>query len=161
MLLNSYETLCFVIVAKEEHKIKMIVNQYQSLDTQLSDFEWRIYDGVEEQNQLLLSSSHFLSKQMVQTRQHHIATMIVRRLSSFPSVDQLIHSYVDEDVLGHMDSNWTEKPRSRRSIDMLLLNLTWFTSICSDDQMLCSGNFETKCYSADQRCDGKNMMFSK
>ena len=51
--------------------------------------------------------------------------------------------------------NETKKHLQRRDINSILLNITWLTSICPDDQMICNGHFETKCYTKEQRCDGK------
>jgi len=51
--------------------------------------------------------------------------------------------------------NETAKRIQRRDVNAILLNITWFTSFCSDDQMLCGGHFEPKCYTKEQRCDGK------
>ena len=108
-----------------------------------------IYDGSEEQNQILASSNWFLSKEIIQTRENHIATIIIRQRSVQPT------SIIDDDVLGYLEMNETNKQIQRRDINFILLNITWVTSICSDDQMLCGGRFETKCYTKEQRCDGK------
>lgn len=152
MTLHNYQTLCFVIIAKDEYKIKMLLNQYE-ISNEHPDLEWMIYDGSEAQEQLLLVSNRLLSKETVQTRRSHIATIIIRQRST-PSIPDIVNTYHgDEDVLGHLDTKTVV--RRRRAIDGILLNITWFTSICPDDQMLCGGHFETKCYTAEQRCDGR------
>ena len=149
-----YQTLCLVIIAKDEYRIKLILNQYPRL-TQLSEFDWTIYDGSVDQNRILVASNQYLMRETVQTRVSHITTLVLRR-RQFPSIERLVdHPYDDPDVLGHFDSNQTNPHRQRRSIDPILLNITWMTSICPDDQMLCGGHFETKCYTTKQRCDGK------
>lgn len=151
--LNIYESLCLVIIAKDEYRIKLILNQYPLL-SQTSEYEWIIYDGSADQNRILISSHQFLMRETIQTRESHIATIIVRR-RLFTSIERLVeHQYDDSDVLGHFDSNQTIEHRQRRSIDSILLNITWITSICPDDQMLCGGHFETKCFTTKQRCDG-------
>lgn len=140
-ILNTYQSLCFVIIAKEEYKIKFLVNDYQ----QQSNFQWTIYDGNEDDNQIIVSSDGFSRKQLFQTREHHIATIILRKNSV----------QTDNDIIGYLEMNETKKSLQRRDLNGILLNITWLTSICPDDQMLCGGNFETKCYTKEQRCDGK------
>lgn len=144
-LLNTYQSLCFIIIAKEEYKIKFILNDYHFLE-QKSDYQLTIYDGNEEDNQILVSSNWLLKKEIIQTHNHHISTIIIRKNSN----------HIDEDVLGYLEMNETNKHLQKRDINSILLNITWLTSICPDDQMLCGGHFETKCYTKKQRCDGKN-----
>jgi hypothetical protein len=149
VLLNQYQSLCFVIIAKEEYKIKLILNQVHSIE-QLSDHEIIVYDGSEYQNRILASSNWLLKKGILQTRENHIATIIIRKHSNQP-----ISLMNDDDVLGYLEMNETDKIRiQRRDVNSVLLNITWFTSICPDDQMLCGGHFETKCFTKEQRCDG-------
>jgi hypothetical protein len=57
--------------------------------------------------------------------------------------------------------NETKKHLQKRDTNSILLNITWLTSICPDDQMLCGGHFETKCYTKEQRCDGKSLRIFK
>jgi hypothetical protein len=109
-----------------------------------------IYDGSEEQNIILASSNWLLRKEILQTRENHIATIIIRKHSVQSITDQ-----IDDDVLGYLEMNETKKYRKQRDINSILLNITWLTSICPDDQMLCSGHYETKCFTKQQRCDGK------
>ena len=116
--LSNRESLCFVIVAKEKHQIRLIINQH-------SDDELLVYDGDQQRSLFLLSSNSFLNKQMVQTRQNHVATIVIRPGSTVMNTD-----------------------------DKLAFNITWLTSICPDNQFLCGGHFETKCYTKEQRCDG-------
>jgi hypothetical protein len=153
--LNTYQTLCFVIIAKQDYKIKLLLNQYQILG-HYPDLEWTIYDGSENQNRVLVSSNRLLMKEMVQTHENHIATIVIHRRPIQTRTD-IIHQYdaTDDDVLGHSDVNQTTKIVQRRDIHSVLLNITWFTSICPDDQILCSGHYEIKCYTIKQRCDGK------
>ncbi|UJR37610.1 hypothetical protein I4U23_030307 [Adineta vaga] len=146
-LLNKNQSLCLIIIAKEEYKIKFISNQYEFFK-QRSDLEMIIYDGSEEQNQILTSSNWLLKKETIQTKDNHIATIVIRKHSIKPI------SIISDDVLGYLDSNKTHRYIQRRDINSLVLNITWITSICPDDQMLCGGNFETKCYTKEQRCDG-------
>jgi len=68
----------------------------------------------------------------VQTRQSHIATIVIRK-RSIENQNSLIY---------------------QRNIDNISVNITWLTSLCEDNQFLCGGHFETKCYSYEQRCDG-------
>ncbi|CAF3056298.1 unnamed protein product [Rotaria sp. Silwood2] len=149
LILDSYQSLCFVIIAKEEYKIKLFINQYQFLEHR-SDLELIIYDGSEEQNQILLSSNWLLNKEIIQTRQYHIATIIIRK-RLLQSISIITDSHHDDDVLGYLD---TKASIQRRDTNLVLLNITWLTSICPDDQKLCGGHFETKCYTKEQRCDG-------
>lgn len=164
-LMNSYETLCFVIIAKEEHKIKFLFNVNSYVQNENSnDFEWIIYDGSEHQNQLLASSNDHPLKEIIRTRQHHVATIIIHR-RIFTSIDHILHSYINEDAVGHIDfqektnrssnSNNINYNTHDNNVNSIIFNLTWLTSICPDDQTLCSGHFETKCFTAEQRCDGK------
>lgn len=148
-LLNMYQTLCLVIVAKEEYKIKLFLDDEHFIE-QRSDLELNVYDGSEENNQILASSNWLLRKKVIQTRENHIITMVIRKHSVQSITDQR-----DEDVVGYLEPNDTRSHRQRRAIDQTLLNITWVTSICPDDQMLCGGHFETKCYTKEQRCDGK------
>ena len=154
--LHNSQTLCFVIIAKEEYKIKLLLNQYQIFNEH-PDLEWMIYDGSEAQDQLLLASNRLRTKETIQTRRSHIATVIIRQRS----VPEIVNTdHVDEDVLGHLDTNDTRAiARRRRASNAILLNITWITSICPDDQMLCGGHFEVKCYTAEQRCDGQCALF--
>lgn len=158
LLLDNYQSLCFVIIAKEEYKIKLLINQNQFLE-QRSDFEFIIYDGSEQQNQILASSSWLLNKDTLQTRQHHIATIVVRKRATQSLAININQNIEDEDILGYLDTNKTVQ---KRDTNLLLLNITWVTTICPDDQKLCGGHFETKCYTKQQRCDGKfTVDFSK
>ncbi|CAF3578250.1 unnamed protein product [Rotaria socialis] len=150
LLLDTYQSLCFVIIAKEQYKIKLFINQNQFLE-QRSDFEFIIYDGSEQQNKILASSSWFSSKEILQTRQNYIATIVVRK-RSIQSLSITANQHDDDDdVVGYLD---TKKNIQRRDTNSVLLNITWLTSICPDDQRLCGGHFETKCYTKHQRCDG-------
>ena len=149
-LLNKYQSVCFVIIAKEEYKIKLILNQFQFLQ-QRSDLELIIYDGSEYQNRIIASSNWLLKTDTIQTRENHVATIVIRKHSNPINDEQPI----DHDVLGYLEMNETNKIRlRRRDTNLILLNVTWFTSICPDDQILCGGHFETKCYTKEQRCDG-------
>lgn len=148
-LLNTYQNLCFVIIAREEYKIKVLLDDYHFIE-QRSDLELNIYDGSEEGNEILASSNWLSRKEIVQTRENHIVTIVIRKHSVQSITDQ--H---DEDVVGYVEMNETRPRQQRRQIDPVLLNITWVTSICPDDQMLCGGHFETKCYTKEQRCDGK------
>lgn len=149
-LLNKYQSLCFIIIAKQEYKIKFNINHYE-LFQKRSDFEFVIYDGSVEQDQMLTSSNWFLRKDSVQTKDHHIATIVIRKRSIKPIE-------ISDDVLGHLDFNQTHREIRRREIDSMVLNITWLASLCPDDQMLCGGHFETKCYTKEQRCDGKQKL---
>ncbi|CAF1054023.1 unnamed protein product [Rotaria sp. Silwood1] len=149
LIIDKYQSLCFVIIAKEEYKIKLFINQYQFIE-QRPDLELIIYDGSEQQNQILLSSNWLLNKEIIQTRQHHIATIIIRK-RSIESISIITDPQHDDDVIGYLD---TKKSIQRRDTNLILLNITWLTSICPDDQKLCGGHFETKCYTKQQRCDG-------
>ncbi len=149
-LLNTYQTLCFVIIAKDEYKIKLFLNDYHFIE-QRSDLELNIYDGSEDDNQILASSNWLLRKEIVQTRENHIATILIRK----HSIQSITDQHHDEDVLGYLETNETKKHLQKRDINSVLLNITWLTSICPDDQMLCGGHYETKCYTKEQRCDGK------
>ncbi|CAF3447637.1 unnamed protein product [Rotaria sp. Silwood1] len=131
--LSNRQSLCFIIITKEKHKIKLIINQYNFLN-QRSDLEFLVYDGSEQQNLLLLSSDMSLPKQIIQTHEYHIATIIIRKRSK----ENLNTIFLNQ----LYESN------------NILLNITWLTSICSYNQMLCSGHYEIKCYSPKQRCDG-------
>ncbi|CAF3731038.1 unnamed protein product [Rotaria sordida] len=150
LILDNYQSLCFIIIAKEEYKIKLFINQYQFIE-QRPDLELIIYDGSEQQNKILLSSNWLLNKEIIQTRQHHIATIIIRK-RSIQSISIITDPHNDDDdVVGYLD---TKKSIQRRDTNLVLLNITWLTSICPDDQKLCGGHFETKCYTKQQRCDG-------
>ncbi len=149
-LLNTYQTLCFILIAKEEYKIKLQLNDYHFIE-QRPDFELNIYDGSEQENQILTSTNWLIRKQIVQTRENHIATIIIRK----HSIQSITDQPEDDDVLGYLEMNETKKYLQRRDTNLILLNITWLTSICPDDQMLCGGHFETKCYTKEQRCDGK------
>jgi len=130
-MLSNRESLCFIIIAKEKHKIKLIINQYNFIN-QRPDLELFVYDGSEQQNQLLVSSNSLLMIPTVQTYQNHFATIVIRK-SFIENQDFYIY---------------------QNDFNNILLNITWFTSVCSDDQILCNGHFETKCYLKEQRCDG-------
>lgn len=147
--LNTSQSLCFVVIAKDEYKIKFILNQYEFFRHR-PDLEMLIYDGSEDQQLPLTSSSWLLSQNVLQTRAHHIATIVIRR-----RVAESL-AIVSDDVLGHLDVHHPDRQIQRRSVDATVLNITWITSICPDDQMLCGGHFETKCYTKRQRCDGKS-----
>lgn len=123
LLLSNRMSLCFVIMTKEKHHLRLIIDQR-------SDLEFVIYDGDQAGNILLASSYSLLNKQMVQTRQSHTATIVI-----------------------HQRSIDAENSPS----DQLVLNITWMTSICLENQFLCSGHFERKCYSKQQRCDGSRV----
>ncbi len=110
-----------------------------------------VYDGSEEENQILASSNWLLRKEIIQTRENSIATIIIRKHLIASITDQ----HDDNDVLGYLEMNETRKSLQKRDTNLVLLNITWLTSICPDDQMLCGGHFETKCYTKEQRCDGK------
>ncbi|CAF1117896.1 unnamed protein product [Adineta ricciae] len=145
-LLNKYQSLCFIIIAKQEYKIKLNVN-HDELFQKRSDLEFLIYDGSVEQDQILTSSNWFLRKDIIQTKNHHIATIIIRKRSVKPIE-------INDDAPAHLEFNQTYRTIRRREIDSMVLNITWLTSLCPDDQMLCGGHFETKCYTKEQRCDG-------
>ncbi|CAF1166852.1 unnamed protein product [Rotaria magnacalcarata] len=150
LLLDTYQSLCFVIIAKEEYKIKLFVKENRFLE-QRSDFEFIIYDGSEQQNKILASSSWLPSKEILQTRQNYIATIVVQK-RSIQSLSITANQHDDDDdVVGYLD---TKKNIQRRDTNSILLNITWLTSICPDDQRLCGGHFETKCYTTQQQCDG-------
>ena len=123
-LLLNRESLCFVILAKDKHKIKLIVDRV-NFNNQQSGLDLFIYDGDEEENRILVSTNSILSRQIVQTREHHLATIVIRKRQEIIS-----------------------------DFNGILLNITWLTSVCPDNQMLCGGRYETKCYSKQQRCDG-------
>jgi len=132
-ILSNRESLCFIIIANEKHKIKLILNQHNFLN-QHPDLELLVYDGSEQQNRLMTSSTRLLMRQTVQTNQHHIATIIIRKRS-----------------VGNQSSIL---PIEQSDMKNILLNITWLTSLCPDDQMVCGGHFEKKCYTNKQRCDG-------
>jgi hypothetical protein len=135
ILLNR-QSLCFIIIAKEKHKIKLTINQYNFIN-QHPELDFLVYDGSEQQNQLLISSNWLFTKQIVQTHEHHIATIIIRKRA------------IENDDLIIQESN---------DKNNILLNISWLISICPENQMVCGGHFETKCYTNAQRCDG---MFNK
>jgi hypothetical protein len=130
-LLSNRQSLCFILIAKEKHKIRLIISQSNFLN-RYPEYEFEIYDGSEQQNQLLMSSNSSFSRQMVQTRQNHLATIIIRK--------RLIVN--QNSLIDQQDRN------------NLVLHIAWLTTVCPDNQILCSGHFETKCYSNAQRCDG-------
>ena len=134
-ILANRQSLCLVIIAEQKHKIKLAVTQYHFAD-QRPDLEYFVYDGSEEQNQLITSSNWLSAKQIVQTYQHHVATISIRKRST------------DDDNVPS-DS----LPSYQNSV---LLNITWLTSLCPDDEMVCGGHFEAKCYTKKQRCDGSS-----
>lgn len=144
-LLNTYEHICLIILAKEEYKIKLFVNDLEFLRKR-TDFEYLIFDGTEDENRLLISSNWLIKNDIIQTRDNHLATIFIRK--------HFIQSITDEDVLGYFNSNETQRHLSKRDTNSILLNITWLTSICPDDQMLCGGHFQMKCYTKEQRCDG-------
>ncbi|CAF0779887.1 unnamed protein product [Adineta steineri] len=129
-MLSNRESLCLILIADEKHKIKLIINQYKFLN-QRPDLEFLVYDGSEQDNHLLISSNSLLMKQIVQTNQNHIATIIIRK-----------HSKQNQNLPIPIRQN------------NILLNITWLTSLCPDDQMVCGGHYELKCYTNEQRCDG-------
>lgn len=71
-------------------------------------------------------------KQIVQTRQHYVATIVIRK-RLIQNQDSLIE---------------------QQNLNNSLLNITWFTSLCQDNQFSCGSRYEAKCYSSEQRCDG-------
>ena len=149
LILDNYQLLCFIIIAQEEYRIKLFINQYQFIKHE-PDLEMIIYDGSEQQSLVLISSNWFSTREIVQTRESHIATIIIRNRSTqsiFARTDQR-----NQDILRDFE---TKNRSEQRHENLFLLNITWLTSICSDDQMLCGGNFETKCYTKQQRCDGR------
>lgn len=74
-----------------------------------------------------------LMRQIIQTHETHIATIVIRKRS------------VENRVF--FNQQYDNKN--------ILFNVTWFTTLCPSNQMLCSGHYEIKCYSPQQRCDGK------
>ncbi|UJR08609.1 hypothetical protein I4U23_012868 [Adineta vaga] len=132
-MLSNRQSLCLILIAEEKHKIKLILNQFKFLEER-PDLEFVVYDGSEEQNQILTSSNWYSSKQIVQTYQHHLMTIVIRK---------------------HSKSNPNEFfPVEESYENTILLNITWLTSLCPDDEMVCSGHFESKCFTKQQRCDG-------
>ncbi|CAF0965339.1 unnamed protein product [Rotaria sordida] len=135
--LSNRQSLCFIIIAKEKYKIKLIINQYNFL-YQHPDLEFLIYDGSEQQNHLLLSSIMLLQKTIIQTRENHIATIIIRKNRSQENLNRFfLYQQIQQD-----------------NFNNILLNITWLTSLCPYNQLLCNGHNEIKCYSSKQRCDG-------
>ena len=149
LTLNNYQTSCFVIIARDEYKIKLLLHQSYSI-AQRPDLEWIVYEGSEQHNRILVSSNWLPMKDSVQTRESHIATIIVRQRAMPKVVD-----HFDDEVIGYAETNETRKLVQRRDVSSMLLNITWSSSICQDDQMLCDARFETKCYTSEQRCDGR------
>jgi len=123
-LLSNYQSLCFIIYANETFRIKLFLDQ-MNLRFQRPDYEFNLYDGDQ---QLLTSSDSYQLKEILQTNDHHFATIVLRRRDNY-SVQNLYY-------------------------DSLLLNLTWIISFCPRGYMVCSGYNELKCYSKQQRCDG-------
>lgn len=152
LILDNYQTLCFVIIAKDEYKINLILSQYHFIQ-QRPDLELVIYDGSEQQNKILASSNWLANNKIIQTRENSIATIIIRK-RSLPTVSLTAEQPDDnDDVFGFLENK--EKRIERRDTNLILANITWLTSFCPDDQRLCGGHFETKCYTKQQRCDGK------
>ncbi|CAF2921148.1 unnamed protein product, partial [Rotaria sp. Silwood2] len=131
--LSDRQSLCFIIITKEKHKIKLIINQYNFL-IQRPDLEFFVYDGSEQQNQILFSSDMLTLKQTIQTRENHLATIIIRKRS----IENINTVFINPQYY----------------VNNILFNITWLTSLCPYNQMLCSGHYETKCYTLKQRCDG-------
>ena len=148
LTLNNYQTSCVVIIAKDEYKIKLLLHQHYSI-AQRPDLEWIVYEGSEQHNRILVSSNWLPTKESVQTRERHIVTIIVRQ-RAMPKVDE----HFDDEVIGYAETNETRKLIQRRDLSPMLLNITWSSSVCQDDQMLCDARYETKCYTSEQRCDG-------
>ena len=132
-ILSNRQSLCFVIIAPEKHHIRLLVNQYHFAE-QRPDWQFFVFDGDESREQLLVSSNSMLVKHTVQTRQTPVVTIIIRRSST-----------EDEDPLSDVQNP-----------DRPLLDLTWSTSLCPDNQFICGGHFENKCYTKEQRCDGSS-----
>ncbi|CAF0820717.1 unnamed protein product [Adineta ricciae] len=132
-VLADRQSLCLVLVAEEKHKIKLNLNQYQFIE-QHPNLEYRVYDGTEEQNLSLVSSNWYSTRQIVQTYQHHLITIVIRK-----------RSYISSDAIAPIDDLYGNDAS---------LNITWVTSLCSDDEIACGGRFELKCYTKQQRCDG-------
>lgn len=127
--LADRSSLCFVLMTKDKHQLELMVQQYDFL-YQHPSWEYLIYDGDQQRSQILTSSKIFLTKQLVQTRGNHLATIVLRK--RFP---ENVHELFDPDDF--------------------LLNITWWTSFCPAEQFLCNGHFERKCYTKQQRCDGQ------
>ncbi|CAF3575330.1 unnamed protein product [Rotaria socialis] len=130
---SNRESLCFIIIAQEKHKIKIIFNHFEILKLR-PDLELLIYDGSETQKQLLLTSDMLLMKQIIQTHENHVATIIIRKRST----ENLHELFFNQ----------------QNNVNNILFNITWLTSLCPSNQILCSGHYEIKCYSIEQRCDG-------
>ena len=142
-ILSARSSLCFVIIAQQRHKIQLFINHYQTVH-QPSDVDLLIYDGTDPQTQLFQSPLWLPIKYIVQTRDNHLVTVVIRRRSSLANASSQFKA--------------TEIDLASAGVNQFLLNITWLSSVCSDDQMLCSGQFERKCYSHQQRCDGSSMV---
>ncbi|CAF0832303.1 unnamed protein product [Adineta steineri] len=121
-LLKINQSICFIIIAKEDYKIKFMLNQYYFFK-QHEDFEMIVYDGTEEQNKILTSSSWLLKKDIVQTRDNHVATIIIRKRSLQPI------SLINDDVFNYLQINDTNKQIQQRGINFISLNITWVTKL--------------------------------
>lgn len=73
-------------------------------------------------------------KQIIQTHENHIATIIIQKRAKENPHELFINQ--------------------QNPINNILFNITWLTSLCPSNQILCSGHYEIKCYSVEQRCDG-------
>jgi hypothetical protein len=119
---------------KEKHQIRLMIDQYNFIH-QRPDLELFVYDDNQPQNQLLPSSGLLQVRPTVQTPRNHLSTIVIHKRSIINE-----NSSIDHDN----SNNFT-------------FNITWSTSICSENQFLCGGRFETKCYSKEQRCDGSRI----
>lgn len=111
-----------------------MIDQYNFIH-QRPDLELFVYDDNQPQNQLLPSSGLLQVRPTVQTPRNHLSTIVIRKRSIINENFSIDHDNSD---------NYT-------------LNITWLTSICSENQFLCGDRFETKCYSKEQRCDGSRI----
>lgn len=128
-LLSHHQSLCFVVISKENFPIKLIVNRHDFLNPHFN-WTYSIHDGDRNGNRLLSTSNVFTRKKIFQTQRNHLATIVIEKSSKDSSVDS----------------------------NELLLNITWSTVFCPEDEFLCSGHYETKCFTKQQRCDGKIML---
>lgn len=129
--MSNRESLCIVIVTREKHKIKLNIDQSNFID-QRPDLEFIVYDGSEYHNQELTSSNAFFMKKTVQTRIHHVATIVIRK-----------RSIENQNI-----------PFDQQNQSHNLLHISWSTSLCSDNQFPCNTRYELKCFTPEQRCDG-------
>ncbi|CAF1252833.1 unnamed protein product, partial [Didymodactylos carnosus] len=127
---KKYASLCYVVVAQFQHKLKLSLNisgLLKPTDNKLSSaFELNVYDGSEQQQLLLhtyLSHHQYYPERKViqlQTRVNHIATVVIRKKdnqqhpSYYPEyltklaqkqepVQTVKTEHHDEDVLGYID----------------------------------------------------------